>query len=323
VKSARKYNLNVWFRGNWSGWEGWFDYPKSLTREDHLNKTKEFILQNPDLFQDGDIFTACPECENGGQGDPRSTGDIEGFRQFVIDEYKVTNQAFVQIGKRVSTNYDSMNSDVGSLIMNPATTNNIGGVATIDHYVSTPDKLSSKIAELASTSGGKIVLGEFGVPIPNINGSMTDSQQAEWLSTAFSELVNQPQLIGLNYWVDIGGSTALWNADGSPRSAMAVITKFYKPEQISGTTTDESGSRISNLQISYLGRNYSGDNQGNFQLPFLSNKTEVAFSAENHKSLTLTSEKLIANKQVVLDKISISLWRRIISVWSKISGFLF
>ena len=27
VIAARKENLNVWFRGNFSGWEGWFDYP--------------------------------------------------------------------------------------------------------------------------------------------------------------------------------------------------------------------------------------------------------------------------------------------------------
>ncbi|MDP3888564.1 MAG: hypothetical protein Q8Q24_00825, partial [bacterium] len=34
VSSARKYNLKVWFRGNWSGWEGWFDYPK-IDRSTH------------------------------------------------------------------------------------------------------------------------------------------------------------------------------------------------------------------------------------------------------------------------------------------------
>ena len=28
VASARKHNLHVWFRGNFSGWEEWFDYPK-------------------------------------------------------------------------------------------------------------------------------------------------------------------------------------------------------------------------------------------------------------------------------------------------------
>jgi len=27
VAAARKYHLHVWFRGNFSGWEGWFDYP--------------------------------------------------------------------------------------------------------------------------------------------------------------------------------------------------------------------------------------------------------------------------------------------------------
>jgi hypothetical protein len=323
VEAARKYNLNVWFRGNWSGWEGWFNYPKDLTRQDHLNKTRDFILQNPDLFQNGDIFTACPECENGGPGDPRSTGDVEGFRQFMVNEYQITNQAFLQINKQVNSNYDSMNGDVASLIMNPLTTSDLGGIVTVDHYTSTPDKLASKIINLASTSAGKIVLGEFGIPIPEINGSMTDSQQADWLSTALSNLINQPQLIGLNYWVNVGGSTALWNDDGSPRSAVAVLTKFYKHEQINGIVTDELGGRISNPQIVYLDHKYSGDDHGNFQLPYLSDQTKITFSADNHKTITLTVKDLPVNKQVVLEKISRNWWNYIDSIWLKIKKFLF
>src|SRR5258708_6337361 len=28
VKSARAHGLKVWFRGNFSGWEGWYNFPK-------------------------------------------------------------------------------------------------------------------------------------------------------------------------------------------------------------------------------------------------------------------------------------------------------
>ncbi|MEK7522855.1 MAG: hypothetical protein AAB569_04695, partial [Patescibacteria group bacterium] len=61
IKLARKTELKVWFRGNWSNWEGWFDYPKNLTPERHQAKTAEFIETHPDFFKDGDIFDPCPE----------------------------------------------------------------------------------------------------------------------------------------------------------------------------------------------------------------------------------------------------------------------
>src|SRR3989344_9295997 len=51
VASARRNNLKVWFRGNWSGWEGWFNYPK-ISREEHIKKTEEFIKNHQDLFED-------------------------------------------------------------------------------------------------------------------------------------------------------------------------------------------------------------------------------------------------------------------------------
>ena len=71
---VRKHGLSVWFRGNFSGWEEWFGYPKIKAYE-HINKTRNFIINNPELFADGDIFTSCPECENGGPGDPRDTNN--------------------------------------------------------------------------------------------------------------------------------------------------------------------------------------------------------------------------------------------------------
>lgn len=120
VATSRKYNLKIWFRGNFSGWEGWFDYPK-ISQKDHLKMTQEFIEQNPDLFENGDIFTACPECENGGPGDPRQTGNVKGFRNFLIEEYDMTQNSFAKINKKVISNYDSMNMDVAKLIMDPAT----------------------------------------------------------------------------------------------------------------------------------------------------------------------------------------------------------
>ncbi len=228
VVAARKNNLKVWFRGNFSGWEGWFDYPK-ITREEHISKTMDFLQKNSALFENGDIFTACPECENGGPGDPRITKDVKGHREFLVKEYQQTSEFFKSIGKDVATNYDSMNYDVAKLIMDKETTSLMGGIVTIDHYVKSPQKIESDIDSLAQSSGGNIVLGEFGAPVPDITGNMSEVEQQEWIGTVLQGISQNSKVIGVNYWVNRDGSTALWNHDGSPRAAVSIVKKYYTP----------------------------------------------------------------------------------------------
>jgi hypothetical protein len=230
VNAARRHGLRVWFRGNFSGWEGWFDYPR-IDRARHLQLTSRFILENADLFEDGDIFTACPECENGGPGDPRTTGDVAGFRDFLVAEYHATQAAFEKIGKRVASNFDSMNYDVARLTMDPRTTKALGGVVTIDHYVAEPSALAAGVDALAQSSGGHVVLGEFGAPIPDINGAMSEAEQASWLTQALDPLVRDGNLAGVNYWTGVGASTALWGDSGRPRQAVAVVGAFFRCRQ--------------------------------------------------------------------------------------------
>jgi hypothetical protein len=227
VGAARKHNLHVWFRGNFSGWEGWFGYPK-IDKASHIIQTEQFVVNNPDIFQDGDIFTSCPECENGAElqsGDPES---VIAYRSFLILERNTAQRAFSQIGKKVETGYYSMNGDVARAVMDRTTTKALGGIVVVDHYVATPEQLAEDIRDFAQRSGGRVVLGEFGVPIPDINGSMTEDQQALWIDNALKGISGINQLIGVNYWVNNGGSTALWNDDGTPKAAVPVIKRYYK-----------------------------------------------------------------------------------------------
>lgn len=227
VQMARKYKLKVWFRGNWSGWEKWFDY-KPIDRKTHIEKTVKLILDNRDIFEDGDIFAACSECENGGPGDPRHNGDVKGHREFMIKEYKAIKTAFEKIEKKVSSNYSSMNGDVANLIMDKETTKAMGGIVVVDHYVASPEQLIIDIKTLSKKSGGKVVLGEFGGPIPDIHGKMTDQEQKEWLEKVLGKLFNMDDVIGLNYWTNVGSSTQLWDSKGNPRLAVDVLKRYYK-----------------------------------------------------------------------------------------------
>lgn len=226
VTAARKYNLHIWFRGNFSGWEEWFGY-KKISRAQHTEMIKKFIADNRDLFRNGDIFTSCPECENKADIDISNKSDITGYKNFLLNEYHVSQDAFASIGKDVTVNYYSMNKDLAQIMMDPDTTKQFGGVVVIDHYVAKPEQLAEDIRKLAEKSGGKIVLGEFGVPVPDINGTMTGSQQAAWIKQACKNLQQIPELVGVNYWVNAGGTTAIWNDNSQPKPAVDVMRECF------------------------------------------------------------------------------------------------
>jgi len=290
VVSARKHGLKVWFRGNFSGWEGWFGYSK-ISREEHTAKTEQFILKNKGLFEDGDIFTACPECENGGPGDPRLNRDIDGHRKFLIKEHKVMANVFKKINRDVIFNYNSMNGDVAFLIMNKATTSALGGVITIDHYVKTQKRLISDIKKLSAQGGGaKIVLGEFGAPIPDIHGNMSEIDQAKWIQNALSELISVPELVGVNYWVNIGGSTALWDGRLVPRSAVSVLKEFFAPAVITGFVKDELGRPIEGVEVKNSYRLTKTRDNGYFELPYYQYKNDkLNFSKSDFVEKTVSA----------------------------------
>jgi len=301
VLAARRNNLKVWFRGNLSGWEGWFDYP-DVDRETHTEKIKDFILKNPTLFEDGDIFTSCPECENGGPGDPRKNGDVNGHREFLINEYGVVKQAFQDIGKKVTGNYYSMNGDVAKLIMDPQTTQKLDGVITVDHYVVTPKQLAQDIEMYASSSGGKVVLGEWGAPIPDIHGDMSEEEQAAWIEEALRLLIPNKNLVGLNYWVNEGGSTALWH-EGKPQKAVSTITKFMKPNIVRGTIKDEAGRSINDVSVTSSLRSFTAP--GSYVLPLVKNDI-VTFGKKGYKNVVLapTGDGEETTRNIVMVKTS-------------------
>lgn len=291
VDEARNYNLKVWFRGNWSGWERWFGYAP-ISRKDHLQKTVAFIKNHPDIFENGDVFTSCPECENGGPGDPRHNGDAEGHKQFLIEEYQAMQEAFRSIDKNVQANMYSMNGDVAKLIMDKKTTQALGGRVVIDHYVRSPEQLMEDIVEIAQLSGGKVILGEYGAPIPDIHGSMSEQQQAEWLKQSLTLLAQTPELDGINYWTSFGGSTEIWKGDGSPKAAVEVLTQFYSPRFVTGSVQDVFGDSISGVRVASKERQTRTTASGSFQLPYFEPEGTVILSATGYKDVVIPFELL-------------------------------
>ncbi len=226
VQAARERGLSVWFRGNFSGWENWFGYAK-IDRAQHEALLSDFIAQNPDLFEDGDIFDPCPESEVGGPGDPRHNGDLAGHRAFLIREHQIAGEAFAAIGKQV-TSYSSMGLATAKAVLDPETAQSLGNVAVIDDYTVSPEQFGRDIDGIIAQSGGAFVAGEFGAPLPEINGSFTEQQQASYVSGLLGEMQKRAgKIAAVNYWALKDSSTALLNPDGTPRQVYGVLKKFY------------------------------------------------------------------------------------------------
>lgn len=310
VAAARRAHLQVWFRGNWSGWEGWFGYA-NMTRDEHLEKTRRFISVHPELFEDGDVFSACPECENGGPGDPRSTGDVAGYRKFLLDEYAMMKWSFASIRRDVVPGFFSMNGDVARLIMDTETTAKTGGLITVDHYVKTPEQLDGDARDFISQSGGKLILGEFGAPIPDIHGTMTEDEQALWLEDTLSQLSTVPGILGMNYWTSLGSSTAIWNDSGKPRKAVNILTRFYKPVVVFGVVMDELGRSIPNAAVSIGSISAMARADGYFELraPISSDDmTPLHISAEGYIPRDIPRER--SSMTIVLSREHENWWFR-------------
>lgn len=316
VAAARRYNLGVWFRGNWSGWEGWFDY-KRISRTQHLLLTEDFVLDNPDLFQDGDVFSSCPECENGGPGDPRRTGDTAGHRQFIVAEYEIVKNVFARLHKNVAANYFSMNGDVARLVMDRDTTARLDDIVTIDHYVKTPEILARDVRSLAEASGGKIVLGEYGFPIPDIHGTATEARQAEWLEDFFSAIVGMPEIVGVSYWTNVGGSTAIWDSGNEARPAVAVVKKYYSPPVVTGFVKDEADKPVSPATVKNQYTETISDESGYFEIPVVEDKrSEIKIDAPGFSKKIVYLQKPAEGIEVRLEHERPSFWTRVIA-WLK------
>jgi hypothetical protein len=299
VSEARKDNLNVWFRGNFSAWEGWFDTPAFTNYSDHHKMIYQFVTTHPELFQDGDIFTPLPEPENGGPGDPRGDDKkMAMFNQFLVDSYNNCVKAFAQIHKNVACGYFSTNGDIARNVLTKDTIKKIGNRVVIDHYVNQPEELVADIQYLHTKFDAPVVLGEFGAPIPDIHGEMTDEQQKDYIQRTFQLLAQNKSIIGgINYWTAFGGSTQLFNDDFQPKPATTVVADYYQPLNVKGQVKDVFGKAISGATVSAGSTSTTTDRNGNFSLLITRNNSTIKVSKNSfiNKSITLQADLEISS----------------------------
>ena len=286
VASARSHHLSVWFRGNFSGWEGWFNYPK-IDRTTHTQLLVIFLDDNTELFQSGDVFSPCPECENGGPGDPRQTGDVAGYNAFLREEKTIADNEFALQDKHIAV-YPSMNADIARQIITPATVRAFGGTILIDHYVHTPEQFAGDIKAIPEQLKANVGLGEFGAPIPDLNGWMTQTEQANYIDSLFKAMyLERAHIPVVNYWTLSGGSTALLNDDGTPRAAYFTVQNYFKAFNLQGVIYDSLGESMGGVRVNVNGTNYATVSDGTYQIFVPRQHKEVTVQADGYDPVTL------------------------------------
>lgn len=252
VEEARTAKLRVWFRGNWAGWEGWFNYPKNLTPEARLIKTVAFIKKYPNLFQDGDIFSPSVEPENGGPFTPiNSPEKSRQLKSYLLKEQTTVREAFQAIRKNVSTSRVSLSGGVAKQVIDKELLLALDNIVTLDHYVSDPKGIPEFIQLFQDPYKAHLVFGEFGAPIPDLNGEMSEAQQAAFVDKLLWEFFLERDVVeGVNYWTLSDSSTQLINSDGTERQVVTVIKKYFMPGKVSVTVQDQRGHPLPGVVVS-------------------------------------------------------------------------
>lgn len=295
VRAARKHNLKVWYRGNFSGYEGWFEYPKNVSPDQLLQKSEIFIAAHEELFQDGDIFDLCPECENAGHWpQPKKNSEYNAFLQ---RKHKVLTAAFERLGKDVNISYPSIIGGRAKEVLDAETIKVHGNVVALDHETASSRNYGEYIEYFQKNFQAKTVFSELGAPIPDLHGSMTQEQQAAFLKKVLDELYRHPyDVLGLNYWVYNVGTTAIVNKDGTPRKAASVIESYFKPGWIQGRVVNTLKEGLADSKVFLNNTFHTKTNQdGFYSLPAPAGEYTVRI--EHPKYATFSAQVSVKKQQ--------------------------
>jgi hypothetical protein len=160
-------------------------------------------------------------------------------------------------------------------------------------------------------------LGEIGAPVPDIHGRLSPREQAAWVEELLTKLARVPNLIGLNYWTSVGGTTELWDPDGTPRPAVKTLTDFYSAHMVFGGVRDELGRPVAGATVSDGFVSAETDWRGYFELLDRErNKFAIAASADGYETKTIQAAPSNEQVIIVLARKEEDLWFRFLKLLS-------
>lgn len=237
VEVIRSRGLNVWHRHMPLAFEGIYDVPKDNSSP-YLATISNYIQNNPDLFEENDIFTPIPEPQNGGiQGITYCYDNIcqfesaADFNGWLRQSMQTSRNALANIGLPNLTRigyfgFDGYvawghNNPDWTGVLEDETVAQMGNI-TIDHYPEiVGDTMENSLNELeARYPGVPIVIGEWGV----ISGTNHSEQILASMNAAI-----RTSVVGFNYWhMGAGGNESLVDYDLSPLPHYSTVQSFFK-----------------------------------------------------------------------------------------------
>ena len=238
--AIRAQGMKVWHRHSWASDQGWYGVPKDVSN-DRIIDTKNWILANPTLFKNGDIFTPKPEPQNMGivgiNGDGNRFADKTAFNKWLRDMTVACKEAFTTLSLSVEVGFWGFDGFITCGYNNPdwelkAYLNNrllesetviaMGNTICADHYPPTGKPMSDFLRVFKQTwPGVKLFIGEYGTTqggdkVTQLNGVLNDLK---------ADLI----VTGLNYWESgpDGQDVALLNPDLTINATGNAIKAFF------------------------------------------------------------------------------------------------
>lgn len=243
-----KAGKHIWVRGHPNQWENNNGTTGIMSPSSYENYEKNFILQNADVFQAGDIFDPASEPELGlywhATYPTWTNATTSEYNQFLRDSTDVANSAFAQKGiVGVITSIHSTNAWMAIHRLEPATIAKMG-VVTIDSY---PDQYDTTVSQAVNDRVNDITAVYNAVHVPVVLGEIgysnkiqvDDQTQAAVLQGELNAIQSLSYVIGANYWVGAGGpghggyTNILTGSAGNwtLRPAANIVADFFKSEE--------------------------------------------------------------------------------------------
>ena len=134
-------------------------------------------------------------------------------------------------------------------------------------------------------------MSEFGAPIPNINGWMSEDNQANFIEALLFQLyLHKDKIYAINYWTLSDSSTALLNRDGTLRKVVEIMKNYYIPGLIDGTVTNTAGERLPNISIKTTdgANSVTTDKQGDYILILPAGTSDIALIDDDYQAVFQT-----------------------------------
>jgi hypothetical protein len=246
VASIRQAGKSVWFRGSINTFEGIYSESRVTPKtspaialgtasevlagtdtSSYLYKAYNFIKTNPTLFENGDIWGVYPEPENQEIGTEANKmfNTYAELGQWLVDLKTVSDSAFTDIGKTVTTGMTSLNGyTVKGNYIGSTYLSQIGRV-TIDHYVAYAGYITD-FDTIHTNAGVDVYIGEMGLCS---SLGVTASEKPARLDEIMRDIYSRSFIKGINYFQARGYTNEedIMEADYSLNDTAYVLQDYF------------------------------------------------------------------------------------------------